>query len=74
MMLMGIFWIFIIGLLFFLVKWLENNSKSSQFGKLFSETNSMGILKVRYAKGEIDQNEFKQKKQDLENVIHKTEK
>ncbi len=68
-MLMGVFWILIIiGLLFFLMKWLTRNSRTGQPGLFYEEANSMEILKERYARGEIDRNEFEEKKYDLKNA------
>ncbi|MFC1863214.1 SHOCT domain-containing protein [Thermodesulfobacteriota bacterium] len=69
MMLMNVFWILIlIGLLFYLVKWLTRSSKTGQLREWLPDTNSMEILKERYARGEIERDEFEQKKQDLENM------
>lgn len=68
MMFMGVFWILIIiGLFFFFGKWLSRNSRTGQLGILSGEVNSIEILKERYARGEIDRQEFEQKKHDLEN-------
>lgn len=59
---MWIFWIAVIVGLFFLVKWIVQQSKPSE--QEHSE-NSLEILKRRYARGEIDKEEFGQKKKDL---------
>ncbi len=59
---MWIFWIAIIVGIFFLVKWIvqQNRPGGQQQGE-----NSLEILKKRYARGEIDKEEFEQKKKDL---------
>jgi putative membrane protein len=58
---MIIFWILLALLIAFLVKWSvtspwRNNSKNNS---------ALDILKERYAKGEINKEEFEQKKKDL---------
>jgi len=58
---MWIFWIAIIVGIFFLVKWIVMQSRpGEQKGE-----NPLEILKKRYARGEIDKEEFEQKKKDL---------
>ncbi len=59
---MWIFWIAIIVGIILLVKWIvqQNRSGGQQQGE-----NSLEILKKRYARGEIDKDEFEQKKKDL---------
>ncbi|HEX7400705.1 MAG TPA: SHOCT domain-containing protein [candidate division Zixibacteria bacterium] len=59
---MWIFWILIIIGLFFLVKWLVEQSRSNQTRQ---DESSLEILRKRYAKGEINKEEFEQKKKDL---------
>ncbi len=59
---MWIFWIAIIVGIFFLVKWIVMQSRPG--GQQQGE-NSLEILKKRYARGEIDKEEFEQKKKDL---------
>jgi putative membrane protein len=48
--------------LFFLIRWIAQQSRPGE-GKL--EESSLEVLKKRYARGEIDRNEFEQKKKDL---------
>ncbi len=59
---MWIFWILIIVGLVFLIKWVVQQSKPCETGQGESP---LEILKKRYAKGEIDKEEFDQKKKDL---------
>ncbi len=59
---MWIFWIAIIVGIIFLVKWIVMQSRPG--GQQQGES-SLEILKKRYARGEIDKEEFEQKKKDL---------
>jgi putative membrane protein len=62
MIFMMTFWILIIVGLVFLIKWLIQNTS----GKESSGGNrALGILKERYARGEIDRPEFESMKKDL---------
>jgi putative membrane protein len=56
-----LFWILVILGVVVLVKWLiEKDKKGSEGGE-----GALEILKKRYARGEIDKEEFEQKKKDL---------
>ncbi|MGA9178109.1 MAG: SHOCT domain-containing protein [Desulfobacterales bacterium] len=62
--LMVVFWILILVGLIFLIKWLiqsTNRDKTTGSGG----NRALEILKGRYAKGEIDKEEFESKKKDL---------
>lgn len=59
---MWIFWIIVIVGLIFLIKWIAQQNKPAESK---TEESSLEILKRRYAKGEIDKQEFEQKKRDL---------
>lgn len=58
---MWIFWIVVLIALFFFVKWIVQQKPGDQK----SEDNALEVLKKRYARGEIDKEEFEQKKKDL---------
>ena len=61
---MIVFWILILVGLVFLIKWLvQSTSRDKITGS--SGDRSLEILKERYAKGEIDKQEFENKKKDL---------
>jgi putative membrane protein len=56
-----LFWLLIIVGIVFLVKWIIAQTKSTDGA---SET-PLDILKKRYARGEINKEEFEEKKRDL---------
>ena len=58
----GLFWVaLIVGLVFF-IKWIANQPWS---GQTRPKDEAIEILKVRNAKGEINKEEFEQKKRDI---------
>ncbi|MCK4644893.1 MAG: SHOCT domain-containing protein [Candidatus Aminicenantes bacterium] len=59
---MWIFWILVIVGLVFLIKWIVQSNKLAESG---IGDSSLEILKRRYVQGEIDKQEFEQKKKDL---------
>lgn len=59
---MWIFWILVIIGLVFLIKWLVQQSKP---GETKDSETPLEILQKRYAKGEINKEEFEQKRKDL---------
>jgi|Deesub1362A_J573_1020465.scaffolds.fasta_scaffold24899_2 putative membrane protein len=62
--LMVVFWIAVIVGIVFLIRWLILSTKTpSQHGR--QEESALDILKKRYARGEIDKEEFEQRKKDL---------
>lgn len=61
-----IFWILVIVGLVFLIKWLIRMSKGETEVRDRS-SRALDILKERYVRGEIDKEEFEQKKKDLTN-------
>lgn len=62
-LMMLVFWGLVIAGVVLLVKYVSNGAGMTPH---FSGQASLDILKVRYAKGEIDKKEFDEKKKDLE--------
>jgi putative membrane protein len=61
---MLIFWVLVIVGLIFLIKWLIQSTKKEPESP-HSSSRAIDILKERYAKGEINKEEFEEKKKDL---------
>jgi putative membrane protein len=61
-----LFWIAIIVAILFLIRWLAVSTRHHRDRKARPTDSALEILKIRYAKGEIDKEEFEQKKRDLE--------
>jgi putative membrane protein len=60
-----VFWIAVIVGIFFLIRWMTMSMK--QGGRESkSEDSAIEILKKRYAQGEINKEEFEEKRRDLE--------
>lgn len=57
------FWVLIIIGIVVLVKWMGNSSGAA--GQSGSDSKALDILKERYARGEIDEQEFQKRKRDL---------
>ncbi|MFC1491410.1 SHOCT domain-containing protein [Nitrospinota bacterium] len=66
MIFMLIFWVLIIAGAVALIRWLWNGPSGSVSASSGGET-AEDILKNRYAKGEIDKQEFESKLQDIRN-------
>jgi putative membrane protein len=60
---MILFWILVIVGIVVLVKWLVDQSSASKGTR---DKSPLEILRERYARGEINREEFEQKKRDLE--------
>ncbi len=60
---MFLFWGFVIFVIIAIIKWL---SGSRSGGQDTSSKTTLDILKERYARGEIDREEFEQKRKDIE--------
>ena len=61
---MVIFWIAVIVGIIFLIRWLVVSTRGGISGSR-SEESALEILKKRYARGEINKEEFEEKKKDL---------
>lgn len=61
---MFIFWIAVIFFIALIVKWLLQQGRSEPKGPAQGES-ALDILKKRYARGEINKEEFEQKKKDI---------
>lgn len=57
------FWILIIGALFVFIKWINDQNKRNY--ALEKGKTAINVLEERYAKGEIDREEFLKVKKDL---------
>lgn len=62
--LMAAFWIAVIVGVVFLIRWLAISMRAGSHGTASGES-ALEILKKRYARGEIDKEEFEAKKRDL---------
>jgi putative membrane protein len=51
--------------LIFLIKWLVHSTKGYSIPGQGTSPRAIDILKERYARGEIDKQEFEEKKRDL---------
>ena len=61
---MMIFWILLIVGLVFLIKWLVQTTSRGR-EEIQSGSRAIEILKERYARGELNKQEFEEKKQDI---------
>jgi putative membrane protein len=63
MIIMVVFWISVIVGIIFLIRWLVLSTDRGRGSK--AEDSALEILQKRYAKGEINKEEFEEKKKDL---------
>jgi putative membrane protein len=63
MIIMAVFWISVIVGIIFLIRWVVLSANKDR--GLKHEETALDILKKRYAKGEINKDEFEEKKKDL---------
>jgi putative membrane protein len=65
-MFMSAFWVLVLVLgVFFLVRWLSGSGKSRKTQEFLQGDDVLDILKQRYARGDIEREEFQQKRHDL---------
>ncbi len=64
--LMFLFWIAVIVAILFLIRWLVVSTRQRPNQRGGSTDSALEILKIRYAKGEIDKEEFEQRRRDLQ--------
>lgn len=62
---MLVIWVLVVVGLIFLIKWLVQNTRGVPAGKTTPTSKALHILEERYARGEIDKQEFQDKKKDL---------
>lgn len=62
---MIVIWVLVIVGLVFLIKWLVQSTKGDSEPAQGGSSRALDILKERYARGEIDRQEFEEKKRDL---------
>jgi putative membrane protein len=65
MIFMFLFWGLIIVGLVFLIRWLIQATGDRGYSGVNTGSNAMDILKERYARGEINRDEFESMKKDL---------
>ncbi len=61
-----LFWIAVIVVILFLIRWLIVSTRHHRERKSGVTDSALEILRIRYAKGEMTKEEFEQKKKDLE--------
>ena len=64
MIFMAVFWIAVIVGIIFLIRWLVISTRTEDH-KARHEDSAIEILRKRYARGEINKEEFEEKKKDL---------
>lgn len=64
MIIMAFFWIAVIVGIVFLIRWLILSTRAEGY-KAHREDSALEILRKRYARGEINKEEFEEKKKDL---------
>jgi len=65
MIFMLLFWVLVIAGIVFLIRWLVQNTGSKSSSGAGTGSQAMDILKERYAKGEISQDEFESMKKEI---------
>jgi putative membrane protein len=62
---MILFWVLVLVALVFGIKWLVQSTKGDSRSTQTGASRALEILKERYARGEINKQEFEEKKKDL---------
>ena len=62
---MIVVWVVVIVAIVFLIRWLVVASRTGVHSPTHGEESALDILKKRYARGEIDKQEFEEKRRDL---------
>ena len=62
---MLVIWVLVVVGLIFLIKWLVQSTRDVPAGKSTPTSRALHILEERYARGEIEKQEFHEKKKDL---------
>ena len=65
MIFMMIFWVLIIASAIFLIRWIVQATGNRSNEGWQAGTNALAILENRYARGEINRDEFEARKQDI---------
>ncbi len=65
MIIMIVFWVAVIVGIVLLIRWLVLSTRTASSHHKQEEESALEILKKRYARGEIDREEFEQRKKDL---------
>lgn len=65
MLLMPIFWLAVLILIILVIIYMVSNLRGQGGERAVSLETPLDILKRRYAEGEIDKNEFEEKKRDI---------
>ena len=60
-LMMLLFWLIILAAIFLGMRWLISSSQSGRH----APPDALGVLESRYARGEINRDEFEQKRRDL---------
>lgn len=66
MAMMIVFWLLVIAVVVILARWLMDRSGSTREKVERKEESAIDILNRRYARGEIDRQEYEEKRRDLQ--------
>ncbi|HKJ87149.1 MAG TPA: SHOCT domain-containing protein [Gammaproteobacteria bacterium] len=63
---MLLFWVLVIVAVVLLVRWMMGGSQEDRVTKRSDRNRALEILEERYARGEIDHEEYQRRREDLE--------